>query len=65
MPRYMKLSPDMLKLDFKDLKDFKTTDEVEPFKSIIGQKRAEESIDLGLKMDKKEYHIFTTAPGCP
>ncbi|WP_300464925.1 ATP-binding protein [Desulfobacula sp.] len=41
---------------------FKTTDELEPMDGIIGQRRAIEAIDFGLKMKSSGYHIFITGP---
>lgn len=37
---------------------FKTTAELEPLDSIIGQKRAVEAIHFGLKMEGPGYHMF-------
>lgn len=37
---------------------FKTTDELEPLKGIIGQDRAAEALMFGLKMNKKGYNIY-------
>ena len=39
---------------------FETSDEIEPLKGIIGQKRAEEAIKLGLEMKSDGYNIFVT-----
>ncbi len=47
-----------LRLDFNNVPQFSTTEDIEAFEKVIGQKRAVESIDLGLKMDSKEYNIF-------
>lgn len=58
MSNYNELNVKDLKPNYDTLPDFISTKDITPFKSIIGQKRAEESIDLGLKMDKKEYNIF-------
>jgi Predicted ATP-dependent protease len=58
MSNYIKLSGEDLNLHFNNLPDFITTDDIEPFTNVIGQKRAIESIDLGLKMNKKEYNIY-------
>ncbi|MFW5991830.1 MAG: AAA family ATPase, partial [Halanaerobiaceae bacterium] len=39
--------------------DFKTTEEIEPFdQGIIGQKRAVEAANLGLKVQQEGYNIF-------
>ncbi|MEL7596684.1 MAG: ATP-binding protein, partial [Clostridiaceae bacterium] len=58
MKKYIKLDKKSLTVDFENLPNFSTTEEVSPYKDIIGQKRAEQSIDLGLQMSKKEYNIF-------
>lgn len=58
MLNYKELKVKDLKPSIDTLPDFISTKDIMPFKSIIGQKRAEESIDLGLKMDKKGYNIF-------
>lgn len=58
MKKYIKLDKNSLTVDFENLPNFSTTEEVSPYKDIIGQKRAEQSIDLGLQMSKKEYNIF-------
>ncbi len=39
---------------------FKTTADLEPLDSIIGQRRAIEAIDFGLNMKTPGYHIFIT-----
>ncbi len=41
---------------------FKTTAELEPLDSIIGQHRAVEAIKFGLNMKRPGYHIFITGP---
>ncbi|MBC2580969.1 AAA family ATPase [Clostridium sp. DJ247] len=40
--------------------EFHTTENIECYDLVIGQKRAVESIELGLNMDSKEYNIFIT-----
>ncbi|MBU2452043.1 MAG: AAA family ATPase, partial [Proteobacteria bacterium] len=40
--------------------DFKDTSQLEPLDIIIGQERAVEAIDFGLKMKGPEYNIFVT-----
>ncbi|HEX3030964.1 MAG TPA: ATP-binding protein [Bacillota bacterium] len=37
---------------------FKTTEEVAPIATIIGQKRAEKAVEFGLRMKKPGYNIF-------
>ena len=39
---------------------FKTTRELEPLDSVIGQKRAVEAIDFGVNMKSPGYNIFVT-----
>ncbi|SES94140.1 Lon protease family protein [Anaerobranca gottschalkii] len=38
--------------------DFKTTEDLEPLKGIIGQERAVEALAFGLRMKKKGYNIY-------
>ena len=59
------LTPDMLKWT-PDRKTFafKTTDDLEPQKEIIGQKRGVEAFRFGMGMAKKGYNMFVTGqPG--
>jgi len=42
--------------------EFKTTDELEPLNSIIGQERAVEAFDFGLQVKKKGYNIYMSGP---
>lgn len=58
MHNYVELKSKDLKISFGNLPDFKTTKEIPPYEKIIGQKRAEKSIDLGLKMKRKGYNIY-------
>lgn len=58
MTKFIELKAKDLVLNFPQLPAFKTTEDIEPYKSIIGQRRAEKSIELGLKMNKKGYNIF-------
>lgn len=46
----------------KDPFNFKTTADLEPLDSIIGQRRAVEAINFGLSMRRPGYHIFITGP---
>jgi lon-related putative ATP-dependent protease len=39
---------------------FKTTEELDPLDTVIGQKRAVEAIDFGLNMKSSGYNIFVT-----
>ena len=54
-----KVSEDNLKFkcSLDDL-DFKTTEDIEPLGRIIGQERAVNSIEFGLKMKHKGYNIY-------
>ena len=54
-----KVSEDNLKFkcSLDDL-DFKTTEDIEPLGGIIGQDRAVNSIEFGLKMKHKGYNIY-------
>lgn len=60
------LNIDKYKLSEEDLKfkcslddlDFKTTEDIEPLGGIIGQDRAVNSIEFGLKMKHKGYNIY-------
>ncbi|MDP4144756.1 MAG: ATP-binding protein [Bacillota bacterium] len=47
-----------LELKFEKVPSFDTTAEVNCYDGVIGQKRAVQSIELGLNMDSKEYNIF-------
>jgi len=39
---------------------FETSDEIEPSKEIIGQKRAVEAVKLGLEVEAEGYNVFVT-----
>ena len=60
------LNIDKYKVSREDLKckdvlenlDFKTTKEITPVKDIIGQNRAVQAIEFGLKMKQKGYNIY-------
>lgn len=60
------LNIDKYKVDIKDLKcksflenvNFNSTDDIVPIKEIIGQNRAVQAIDFGLKMKQKGYNIY-------
>lgn len=60
MTNYKKLKKEDLVLSIMGMPDFKTTADIKPCKNIIGQKKAIESIELGLEMDNKYYNIFIT-----
>ncbi|MEE0955521.1 MAG: ATP-binding protein [Eubacterium sp.] len=57
------LSPDQLKpgVSAADL-DFSTTAELTPLDGLIGQARAEEALDFGLKVRMKGYNIYMAGP---
>lgn len=61
---------DKFKLDTTKLKysfnleniNFNSTEEIEPIREIIGQERAVQALEFGLKMKRKGYNIY--AAGC-
>lgn len=54
-----RLEPRDLKLKYNmDDFDFKSTQDLKPLKGIIGQERAAEALNFGLKMKAKAYNIF-------
>lgn len=54
----MEIKSKDLRFYTRNIPKFQTTKDIEPYDKVIGQKRAVASIDLGLKMDSKEYNIF-------
>jgi predicted ATP-dependent protease len=58
MSSFIEIKAADLKLDISDIPEFKSTEEFEPYDKVIGQKRAAESINLGLNMESKEYNIY-------
>lgn len=60
MSSWVELTSKDLTLNFPDIPEFLTTDDIQSYNSVIGQNRAVASIDLGLKMEKKEYNIYIT-----
>lgn len=62
MSTYLELTSKDLELNFDVLPKFDTTEELSPYKNIIGQSKAAKSIDLGLLIDKKEYNIYVSGP---
>ena len=60
------LNVDKYKVKIEDLNcknvldkiDFKTTEEITPIREIIGQNRAVQAIEFGLKMKQKGYNIY-------
>lgn len=51
------ISIENIKLNL-NLPDFKTTEDIIPFKGIIGQETAKKFIEMGLEINKKEYNIY-------
>lgn len=58
MTSTMEIRAEELKLDIKGIPQINSTEDIEPYDKVIGQRRAAESIDLGLNMESKEYNIF-------
>lgn len=58
MKGHMELTKKDLELKIKDLPEFDITKDVGCYDMVIGQKRAVESIELGLSMEGKGYNIF-------
>lgn len=58
MDGYIKLTKKDLEFELEEIPEFNTTEDVECYDMVVGQKRAIESIDLGLNIDRKEYNIF-------
>jgi len=54
----LELKSENLKLNIENLPNFYSTEEFEPYDGVIGQKRATQSLELGLNMDSKEYNIY-------
>lgn len=54
----LEIKSDDLRLEVSSIPQFTSTEEFEPYDRVIGQKRAAESIDLGLNMESKEYNIY-------
>lgn len=48
--------------DAAKMLDFKTTDELQAERSIIGQERAEKAMEFGLKIKMKGYNIYMSGP---
>lgn len=60
MSTFKKLTKKEIELSFDNLANFSTTMEISSYKNLIGQDRAEKSIDIGLQIPKKGYNIFIT-----
>src|SRR3970282_591437 len=43
-----------------NLFNFETTETIKPLEDLIGQERAKESMEFGLKIKQKGYNIFIT-----
>lgn len=58
MAKYKKLKYEdlVVKLDF--VPDFKTTEEIANYYDLIGQERAVQAFEMGLKLDKPYYNIY-------
>jgi len=55
-----KLRPDEINSFDLDFLNFQTTEEVPPNEGFIGQKRAKEAIETGIRIREKGYNIFVT-----
>ena len=55
----LRLSPDQLTapIDLDSL-GFTTTDDLEPFRGILGQERAVEALQFGVAMHRPGYNVF-------
>lgn len=51
---------DLTRTFLTDIFDFKTTDELSPLESVIGQTRAVEAVDFSLNMKTLGYNLFVT-----
>lgn len=61
MPKKYKLTADDLTSKYpENTFDFKTTDELSPLKTVIGQTRAVQAIDFCLNMETHGYNMFMT-----
>ncbi|MDP4088469.1 MAG: ATP-binding protein [Bacillota bacterium] len=58
MENTMEIMAADLRMEIKNLPHFCSTEDIEPYDRVIGQKRAAASIELGLNMESKEYNIF-------
>ncbi|WML34787.1 Lon-like protease helical domain-containing protein [Clostridium sp. OS1-26] len=58
MKNYIKLTKQDLEFKLDEIPEFDTTERIEGYDMVIGQKRAVESIELGLNIDSKGYNIF-------
>ncbi|SHH24881.1 Lon protease family protein [Clostridium grantii] len=58
MTTFKELSKEDLMIKVPNMPNFQTTEDIQPYINIIGQKKAVESIDLGLEMDNKYYNIY-------
>ncbi len=63
MKKKNELSYKKLKMSFNtDVFEFKTTDELEPISSGIGQERGINALEFGLKVDVKGYNLYLEGP---
>lgn len=58
MKNYIKLTKQDLEFKLDEVPEFDTTERIEGYDMVIGQKRAVKSIELGLNIDSKGYNIF-------
>lgn len=58
MRNYIELTKLNLEFQLDKIPEFDTTESVQCYDMVIGQKRAVESIELGLDIDSKGYNIF-------
>lgn len=55
----LRLSPDELTLPFAPSQfDFDTTDDLEPFRGVLGQERAVQALQFGVAMPRPGYNVF-------
>ncbi|PLV60407.1 Lon protease family protein [Thermotoga sp. KOL6] len=55
-----KIKPEEINNLDLDFLNFQTTAEIPPSEGFIGQRRAKEALDLGIKIKEKGYNIFVT-----
>ena len=58
-PAALRLTPEQLTapIDLDNL-GFATTDDLEPFRGILGQERAVEALQFGVAMSRPGYNVF-------
>ncbi|HBF10410.1 Lon protease family protein [Thermotoga neapolitana] len=55
-----KLKPEEINNFDLDFMNFRTTEEIPPSEGFIGQKKAREAIEMGIKIREKGYNVFVT-----